>query len=130
MSEFWWGVLALPLIALVAAVGVAAVFGGWLLLEKWYEHRFNKMKPISLPRSIGGRKLEMWTLGDLGQRGRIAANVLTRPHAFMFQVFVGGGALIYVGGTPSLAAVNTVDRSLSRAVQEVAKEASKREGAE
>jgi len=39
MSDFWWGVFALPLVLLAVAVAVYAVLGSWLVLEKWAEHR-------------------------------------------------------------------------------------------
>ena len=43
MNAFWWGVLALPLAVLALAAVVAAVFGSWLLLEKWSAYRWRKL---------------------------------------------------------------------------------------
>jgi hypothetical protein len=122
MSEFWWGVLALPLIAAALGVAAIALFGGWLLLEKWYESRFRKLESISLPEELSGRLSSIWTLGNSGARGAVASNVLTRPHAFMFQPIMGGCALVFVAGKPDIKLVHTVNRAIDKALLDVAKE--------
>lgn len=43
MSDFWWGVLALPLILVAIATAVAIVLGAWLLMERWSERRTGEM---------------------------------------------------------------------------------------
>jgi hypothetical protein len=39
VSEFWWGVVALPLAALSLALVVYTVIGSWLVLEHWFSRR-------------------------------------------------------------------------------------------
>jgi hypothetical protein len=121
VSEFWWGVLALPVIALAVGAAAAALLGGWLLAEKWYERRFQKLDAVRLPEEIGA-KFSIWTLGNSGARGAIAANILTRPHAFMFQPIMGGCALILVAGKPDVKLVHLVNRSIDKALLDVCKE--------
>jgi hypothetical protein len=43
VSDFWWGVLALPLILVGLGLAVTVVLGGWLLAERWFERRTGQM---------------------------------------------------------------------------------------
>jgi len=119
MSEFWWGVLALPIIALAIAAGVAAIFGSWLLLEKWTASRWKKLEPVRLPEAIGG-ELKMWTMGDLGLRGSFASVVLAGGQVRTLRI--GSAAIFFAWGKPDEAATRKIQTALRNALYEVAKE--------
>ena len=119
MSAFWWGVLALPLAALTLAAVVAAVFGSWLLLEKWSAYRWRKLEPIKLPEALSG-ELELWTSGDLGSRGSSAATILAGARVRMLRL--GSGAVFFAWGRPDFANARKIQTALRNALLEVAKE--------
>lgn len=120
MSEFWWGVLALPLIALAIAAGVAAIFGSWLLLEKWSASRWRKLEPINMPRAIG-KEMGLWTAGEIGLRGAFASVILAGGEVRSLRL--GSAALFLAWGKPDKANSRKIQRALSKALLEVAKEA-------
>lgn len=119
MNDFWWGVLALPLIALTLSAAVAALFGSWLLLEKWATSRFRKLEPVKLPEVFNQDK-DFWTVGDLGKRGAFASVVLAGGTVHMLRI--GSGAIFLVGGKPEIANSRKIQRALQVALLEVAKE--------
>lgn len=119
MSEFWWGVLALPLIALAVAAAVAAVFGSWLLLEQWSAARFRKLEPIKMPEALGG-EMELWTMGDLGLRGAFASVILSGAQVRTLRL--GSAALFLAWGKPDKAATKKIQKALQRTLHEIAKE--------
>jgi hypothetical protein len=119
VTEFWWGVLALPLIALALSAAAAAVFGTWLLLEKWSAGRYRKLEPVQMPEAVGG-ELKLWTMGDLGLRGAFASVVLSGGQVRMLRL--GSAALILAWGKPDSQDTKKIQRALQRALQEVAKE--------
>lgn len=120
MNAFWWGVLALPLAALTLTAVVAAVFGSWLLLEKWSAHRWRKLEPVKLPEVLGG-ELELWTAGDLGPRGSSASTILAGARVRMLRL--GAGAIFFAWGKPDVATARKIQTALRNALLEVAKEA-------
>lgn len=84
MTGFWWGVLAFP--ALLVALGLIAllVFGSWLALERWAEHRWRVMKPKISTAPHG----EVY-MADDGGRGNSAARVALAPVHFEFRLGFG-----------------------------------------
>lgn len=120
MSEFWWGVLALPLIALTLAAAVAALFGSWLLLEKWAESRWRKLQPVNLPEALGG-ELNLWTAGDLGLRGSFASVILAGGNVRMLRL--GPAAMFFAWGKPDKANSRMIQTALRNALHDVAKDA-------
>lgn len=118
MSDFWWGVLALPLGALTLSAAVAALFGSWLLLEKWATSRWRKLEPVKLPEAFA-KDLDFWTVGDLGKRGAFASIVLAGGTVRMLRI--GSGAIFLVGGKPDEANSRMIQRALQKALLDVAK---------
>lgn len=118
MSDFWWGVLALPLIALVVAAAAAALFGSWLLLEKWTASRYRKLEPVELPEAFNQER-DFWTAGDLGKRGAVASIVLAGGNVHMLRI--GSGAIFFAGGKPDKANSRMIQRALQKALLDVAK---------
>lgn len=60
MSDFWWGVLALPLILVVIGLAACIVMGGWICAEKWAEHRTaeHNAEPVdSLYDQVSNRRI-------------------------------------------------------------------------
>lgn len=86
MTEFWWGILALPLIALSVAAAAAALFGAWLLYEKWVGGRLEQLAPIDIASAIGSSKFPLRTATRLGARGRLATMMLLANKAGYFRV--------------------------------------------
>jgi len=119
VSEFWWGVLALPVIALALAAVSAAVFGGWLLIEKWSAGRYRKLEPVRMPEAIGG-ELKLWTMGEMGLRGTFASVVLSGGQVRTLRL--GSAALFIAWGKPDRRDAKKMQRALQNALQEVAKE--------
>lgn len=119
MSEFWWGVLALPLIALALSAAVAAVFGSWLLLEKWSASRWRKLEPVKMPEALGG-ELKLWTMGDLGLRGAFASVVLAGAQVRMLRV--GSAAIFITWGKSGKAESRKIQAALRTALYDIAKE--------
>ena len=119
MNEFWQGVLALPLIALIASAAVAALFGSWLLLEKWTAFRYRKLDPIKWPEVLNG-EMELWTAGDLGHRGTTAATILAGAHVRRLRL--GSGVVIFAWGKPEFAVGRKTHKALQKALFDVAKE--------
>ena len=119
MSEFWWGVLALPLIALALSAAIASVFGSWLLLEKWSASRWRKLEPIRMPEALGG-EMKLWSAGDVGLRGSFASVILAGGQVRTLRI--GSAALFIAWGKPDKANSRKIQRALSRALIEVAKE--------
>lgn len=118
MTDFWWGVLALPLIALTLAAAIAAVFGSWLLLEKWARGRYRKLEPIKWPEDIGA-EMNLWTMGDLGQRGTAASTILAGAHVRMLRL--GSGAVFFAWGKPKVATGRKIQTALRNALLDVTK---------
>ena len=119
MSEFWWGVLALPIIALAIAAAVAALFGSWLLLEKWEAGRWRKLEPVKMPEEIGS-EMKLWTQGDIGLRGSFASVVLAGGQVRTLRI--GSAALFLAWGKPEPAASRKINNALKNALLEVAKQ--------
>lgn len=119
MSEFWWGVLALPLIAIAIASAVAAIFGSWLLLENWSAARFRKLEPVKMPEALGG-EMKLWSQGDLGLRGGFASVILAGGQVRSLRL--GSAALILAWGKPDKVESRKIQRALTNALIEVAKE--------
>lgn len=118
MSDFWWGVLALPLIALTLAAAIAALFGSWLLLEKWATFRYRKLEPITWPEELGG-ETALWTAGDLGHRGTTAATILAGAHVRRLRL--GSGVAIFAWGKPEVRIGRKIHKALQKALVEVTK---------
>lgn len=121
MSEFFWGMLALPLLAVVAALAAGGIMWGWEQIDTWRERRFDKLTEVRLARpavKLGDH--QMWTKPDLGRRGLIAANIMTRPKAYLFTPLAGIG-FIFVGGMPDVKRVLFFNRVLNDTVLEVQK---------
>lgn len=119
MTEFWWGVLALPIIALAVAAAAAAVFGGWLLVEKWFEGRWKKLNAVSLPEAIGDSEMRLWTSGDLGIRGAFASVILSGGQVRGLRL--GSAALFFAWGKNDDKDSRMIQRALRDALFEVAK---------
>jgi len=119
MNEFWWGVLALPLIALALSAAVASVFGAWLLLEKWSASRWRKLEAVKMPEALGG-EMKMWTMGDLGLRGSFASVILSGGQVRTLRV--GSAAIFIAWGKPDKADSRKINTALRNALYEVAKQ--------
>ena len=119
MTEFWWGILALPLIALALAAAIAALFGSWLLLEKWSAGRFRKLEPVRMPEALGG-EMQIWTQGDLGLRGGFASVILAGGEVRTLRL--GSAALFLAWGKPDKAESRKIQRALLKALLEIAKD--------
>lgn len=120
MSEFWWGVLALPLIALAVAASAGAVFGAWLLVEKWFEMRWLKLKPVELPEAIGRGEMQLWSAGDLGVRGSFSSVMLSGGK--VRGIRIGTGAIFFAWGKHDTKKARTIQTALRNALYEVVKE--------
>lgn len=118
MSEFWWGVMALPIILASTAGAAAAVFGAWLTIERWARGRWGKLQPVSFPHHVGG-KLDLWTAGDLGKRGQFAASILAGGTVRGFGI--GTWAILAAGGKPDPTASRMIEKALRAALLDVAK---------
>lgn len=119
MTEFCWGVLALPLIALAVAAAAAAVFGGWLLVEKCFEGRWKKLNPVSLPEAIGDSEMRLWSAGDLGIRGAFASVILAGGKVRGLRL--GSAALFFAWGKNDDKDARMIQKALRDALFEVAK---------
>jgi hypothetical protein len=105
MSDAYWaGLLTIPLILLALAIAVAAIFGAWIVIEKWAERRLQKLPEVRITRLSGGPgdKFRTRTITDLGGRGRFAALLLTIDKAWFFKIGPNTGlALIHGKGNQS-----------------------------
>jgi len=119
MTEFWWGVLALPIIAAAVAVAAGAVFGAWLLVEKWFEGRWKRLKPVSLPEAIGDSEMRLWTSGDLGMRGAFASVILAGGKVRGLRL--GSAALFFAWGKNDGKDSRMIQKALRNALFEVVK---------
>lgn len=125
MSEFWWGVLALPIIAVAVAAAVGAVIGAWLIIDKWSEARWRKLPPIDLPDKHfypwGGSG---WLPGHSGLRGGYLSLLLTGMKGFTIRV-TGSVGIIFVWGSDksNQQRAKLLRRALDKAMVDVSKEA-------
>ena len=119
MNEYLAGLLTVPAILLLLALAGAAVFGTWLLLEKWAASRWRKLEPIQMPEALGG-ELNLWTLGHLGLRGAYASVILAGAHVRSLRV--GSAAVMIAWGKPDKKTARTIGNALSRSLVEVAQE--------
>ena len=106
MSEFWWGVLALPIVLVSVAAAAAAVFGAWLLIEKWRKHRYASLSqtatwPVKSRMNDDPTQRPLMWVGkpaDLGDRGLAAVHVLLWPKVSFFIPLRGTGIIFMRGG--------------------------------
>lgn len=125
MSEFWWGVLALPIIAVAVAAAVGAVIGAWILIDKWSVDRWSKLPPVELPvkfsRPWGGGG---WTPGYAGKRGAYTSLLLTTMKGFTIRITSGIAIqVIYGGGKLDIQRSKLLLRALEKAMVDVSEEA-------
>lgn len=109
MSDFWWGVVALPLIALTAAITVYAVLGAWLVAEHWFERRTGQMN---------------YEADDNAHlRVRPAAWVMAAPKLRRFRIGYGC-TLLYVRGINHVTKDSwySIETALGRSVAEIDRE--------
>jgi hypothetical protein len=120
MSEFWWGVLSLPIIAVAVAAAASAVFGGWLLIEKWSIGRWHKISAAETPHMCGTPKFPMWAAPNLGRLG--AYTSLMAAGARGFDISIGAGkAIIFVSATAKDAQrARLISRAIERAMIDIA----------
>ena len=76
MDNFWFGLLALPVLAIAVAAAAAALFGSWLLYEKWAKGRGLKLQEVQMPTTVSA-KFDVTTLPDFNGRDVFASLVLT-----------------------------------------------------
>lgn len=124
MSEFWWGVLSLPIIIVAVAAAVAAVLGTWHLIDAWSEARWRKLPPVAMPEKYGTPKgFNGWTNGDSGRRGAFISLLLTGMKGFGFRVTSNIGVLVIYGATKSdQQRAKILHRALEKAMVEVSKD--------
>lgn len=110
MSDFWWGVLALPLIVLGVAVLVGTVLGTWLLAEHWAKGRTAEMNFEPDWQSTAYRRTP-------------AAWVLAAPKMRRFKLGFGC-ALLYVRGMNRVEKTTwqRIERAVSNSINDVDKE--------
>jgi hypothetical protein len=89
VSDFWWGVLALPLIAVAVSAAACIVFGTWLVVEHWAEGRTRELN------------YDPDDHGDPFHRRTPAAVVLVAPKLRRFRLG-WGCSLLYVRGVNSV----------------------------
>ena len=119
MNDYWAGLLTIPAILLLLALAGIAVFGAWLLLEKWSASRWRKLEPIHMPEALGG-ELKLWTQGQLGLRGSYASVILAGAHVRSLRI--GSAAVMIAWGKPDKKTARTIGNALSRSLVEVVKE--------
>lgn len=126
-NQFLMGVLALPVLAVIIAAAVAAVFGAWVVLEKWRSGRYGKLaRPAEWPtksrHNEPGQRPVMF-LGrpaHLGDRGKAGASILTWPHLVFFQILPGAALMFVWGGLktdPKLR--GNMERALRKAMEDI-----------
>lgn len=118
MSEFWWGVLALPIIVAAVAGAACLGFGAWLLIEKWFVGRYRKLEPIRFSEAFGDDH-KFWTVASLGLRGGIASLILAGAHARLVKF--GSAAVVIIWGKPDGRATRRINTALTNAMTEVSK---------
>ncbi|SEE83048.1 hypothetical protein SAMN04489740_2705 [Arthrobacter alpinus] len=124
MTEFWWGVLSLPIIVLAAAAAVGATIGAWHLIDQWSQARWRKLPPVEMPVQYGDPKgWNGWTLGKSGTRGAFLSLLLTGMKGFTVRI-TSGLAIMVVYGTDKRDQQRSaiLYRALDKAMADVCKE--------
>jgi hypothetical protein len=121
MSEFWWGVLALPIIVAALAVAAIAVFGAWCLLELWGKRRFNRLRAVKVSENAGA-KFSLWTQPQTGLRGALTSMLLTGTKGFMMQLSTSTALIILHGIPDDPSRARILNKALERAIIECSKE--------
>lgn len=121
-EDFIRGLIALPALVLALALVVIAVLGAWLLIEKWWILRWQKLEPVRWPEELGA-EFKFWSAGDLGRRGGLASLILTSGKGRVLKV--GPAALIFTWGKADVQRARKLNAAMLNALQaEAKKEAS------
>lgn len=121
MSDYWIGFLTIPAVLLLVALVAAALFGAWLLFEKWARHRLSNLPPVKVTRNLGGR-MPLRTATELGGRGIFAALLLSVDKAWFFQLGPNTGIGILHGKGNQEYDTKFMHEAITKAVHEAAKE--------
>ena len=123
MNDYWAGFLTIPAVLLLVALVGAALFGSWLLLEKWATHRLTKLPPVKVTQksSRPGAKFQLRTATNLGGRGIFAALLLTVDKAWFFQIGPNTGIGIVHGKGNEQYDLKFMHEAITKAVDEAAK---------
>lgn len=122
MSEFWWGVLSLPIVLASIGVAAGALLGGWRALEWWYE---NRIVGLRQPARFGERPgpIGFMTVSHLGDRRQIVSALAVVPRCIVVNIFPGR-AVVFVGKghKVNLAEQKRVWQAIEKAMHDIATE--------
>lgn len=122
MSDFWWGVLALPIVVVALAVAASAAFGAWLLFEKWSAGRWASLQDIRVPEKVGrDGGFQTWTAAHSGNRGGYLSMLLAGGRGFRFRLTPSTAVLFVSAGKTDIPRAKIIRRALDRALEEAAK---------
>lgn len=122
MSDFWWGVLALPIVVVALAVTASAVLGAWLLYEKWSARRWAGLQEIRIPEKIGrDGGFQTWTAAHSGNRGGYLSMLLAGGRGFRFRLTPRTAVLFVSAGKTDIKRAKVIRRALDSALEEAVK---------
>lgn len=122
MSEFWWGVLALPIIVTALAAAASAVMGAWTLYEKWAIQRWTRLQEVQVPEKIGAEgRFQTWTAARTGNRGGYLSLLLAGGKGFCFRLTPGTAVLFLSAGKADTKKARIIREALERMLSESAK---------
>lgn len=122
MSEFWWGVLSLPIVVAALAVTASAVMGAWLLYEKWATQRWTRLQEVQVPEKIGTEgRFQTWTAARTGNRGGYLSLLLAGGRGYCFRLTPGTAVLFLSAGKTDTKRARIIRAALERTLSESAK---------
>ncbi|ACL42289.1 hypothetical protein Achl_4338 (plasmid) [Pseudarthrobacter chlorophenolicus A6] len=122
MSDFWWGVLALPIVVVMLAVAASAFFGAWLLYEKWSAGRWARLQEIRVPEKVGRNGgFQTWTAAHSGNRGGYLSMLLAGGRGFRFRLTPRIAVLFVSAGKTDIERAKIIRRALDSALEEAAR---------
>lgn len=89
MSDYWWGVLTIPLASVALLVALLALRGAQKVLSKLFERTVSAFPAI--------RNGTAHTETQFGHRSAFAAMALSSKKAYLFEPFNGLGFFLFVG---------------------------------
>lgn len=123
MSDYWTGFITIPAVLLLMALVATALFGAWLLFEKWATHRLQKLPPVKVTRKSHrpGAKFQLRSATDLGGRGIFAALLLSVDKVWFFQLGPNTGIGLVHGKGNQEYDLKFMHEAITKAVDEAAK---------
>lgn len=110
MSDYWWGVLTIPLASVALLVALLALRGAQKVLSKLFERTVSAFPGI--------RNGTAHTESQFGHRSAFAAMALSSKKAYLFEPFDGLGFFLFMGVPGNTSETKRIKRVVERAYEE------------